>query len=105
MEFPPPPKRPSNRHATDRQEEMELYMKDNYPMNYSVAMEDYANQTKKLYFDPRNWTPKDVKMFFDDLQICNVSVWEYHVNKLTKVNAAAQKRISAWMKENASWIH
>lgn len=75
------------------------YLKDNYPMSYSTAKEN----PKALYFDERYWSPKDIKIFFEDLQVCDVHTWERNHFKLTKQArySAVNKRIKLWLKNQS----
>ncbi len=71
------------------------YMKAIWGYTYVVACE----RPKQLYFDERYWTPKDIRDFFTDLQVCDNTTWEKcHRRVSVKAKfALVEKRIKKWL--------
>ena len=82
------------------------WLKYNYPMAYANACDDALRLkgNRKLYFDERFWTRKNIQEFFEDLNFGDYEVWEriaFNLSPSHKVNKA-KKRFEAWQRESAT---
>lgn len=72
-------------------------------MSYSIAKE----RPHQLYFDERNWTTADIRIFFEDLKYADYATWERTTHKLTgsfRTNVKAEKRYKLWLDQQEKMI-
>jgi hypothetical protein len=77
------------------------WLDDVYVSFYRIARTD--SERYRLYFDPRGWSKKQIKMFFEDLKYGDNEVWEkclriypnrHHTSEVWRTEAEA--RFNSW---------
>jgi len=94
-------------HSLCDEDRKKKWLENEYSIFYSIACRDAEESEKQgkivrkyLYFDPRAWTTKDIRIFFEDLCFADQKVWYLTVLKLShhnKARASAEKRYKKWL--------